>query len=65
MEFYITNISDKTITVRARTEDENGNLLGDLMKDLTPGSSIFGYSFEQLKEMGPGVHKMRGQQDEY
>jgi hypothetical protein len=57
MKFYIRSVSPEHVSVRARAESEDGGMVGDLFRDIKPEQSIFGYTFEELQELGPGEHE--------
>jgi hypothetical protein len=46
---------DALIVLNARAE-EPGGALGDLHDEITPGQSFLGWSFEELKQLGTGMH---------
>lgn len=54
MKFYIQSVTPESLTVRAESD---GGLVGDSFTDIKPGQSIFGYTFEELQELGPGGHE--------
>jgi hypothetical protein len=45
-----------SVYLQARVEDEDR--LGDIMREIKPGSGFAGYSFEELLALGDGGHEL-------
>ena len=58
MEAVVRFLDDKTVLVQARSESEDGSTAGDVRRVLRAGDSVWGYSYEQWREMGDGSHEI-------
>ena len=58
MEAFVRFVDDKTVLVQARSESEGGSKAGDVSRELKAGDSVWGYSYEQWREMGEGSHEI-------
>ena len=56
MKVYLTfdEFENDTVTLRARAEHEDGTI-GDMIKDIRPTETFGPYTYEQLREHGPGI----------
>jgi hypothetical protein len=51
LKFHLSFYED-CVTLRARAESDNGDILGDMIVDVKPGETFGSYSYEQLREHG-------------
>jgi hypothetical protein len=58
MEALVRLVDDKTVLVQTRTESEDGSTAGDVCRGLKAGDSVWGYNYEQWREMGEGKHEI-------
>ena len=58
MEAVVRFVDDKTVLVQTRSESEDGSVAGDVSRELRAGDSVWGYSYEQWREMGEGSHEI-------
>ena len=58
MEALVRFVDDKTMLVQSRSESEDGSTVGDVCRELRAGDSVWGYSYEQRREMGEGNHEI-------
>ena len=58
MEAFVRLLDDNTVLVQARSESEDGSTAGDVCRELRAGDSVWGYSYEQWREMGEGSHEI-------
>ena len=56
MEAFVRFVDDKTVSVQSRSESKDGSTAGDVWRELRAGDSVWGYSYEQWREMGEGSH---------
>ena len=61
MEAFVRFVDAKTVLVQARSESEDGSPAGDVSRELRAGESVWGYSYEQWREMGEGRHESESQ----
>ena len=61
MEAVVRFVDDKTVLVQSRSESKDGSAAGDVCRELRAGDSVWGYSYEQLREMGEGSHEIAPQ----
>ena len=58
MEAFVRILDDKTMLVQSRSESKDGSMAGDVSRELRAGDSVWGYSYEQWREMGEGSHEI-------
>ena len=58
MEAVVRFLDDKTVIVQSRSESKDGSTAGDVSRELKAGDSVWGYSYEQWREMGEGSHEI-------
>jgi len=58
MEAFVRFVDDKTVSVQSRSESKDGSTAGDVCRELRAGDSVWGYSYEQWREMGEGSHEI-------
>jgi hypothetical protein len=58
MEAFVRFLDDKTVLVQSRSESQDGSPVGDVSRELRAGDSVWGYSYEQWREMGEGSHEI-------
>ena len=58
MEAVVRFVDDKTVLVQSRSESKDGSTAGDVCRELRAGDSVWGYSYEQWREMGEGSHEI-------
>ena len=58
MEAFVRFLDDKTVLVQSRSESKDGSPAGDVCRELRAGDSVWGYSYEQWREMGEGSHEI-------
>jgi hypothetical protein len=58
MEVVVRFVDDKTVSVQSRSESQDGSPAGDVSRELRAGESVWGYSYEQWREMGEGSHEI-------
>ena len=58
MEAVVRFVDDKTVLVQSRSESQDGSPPGDVSRELRAGESVWGYSYEQWREMGEGSHEI-------
>ena len=58
MEAVVRLLDDKTVLVTSRSESKDGSIAGDVCRELSAGDSVWGYSYEQWREMGEGSHEI-------
>ena len=58
MEAFVQFLDDKTVAVQSRSEAKDGSAAGDVCRELRAGESVWGYSYEQWREMGEGSHEI-------
>ena len=58
MEAFVRFVDDKTVSVQSRSESKDGSTAGDVSRELRAGDSVWGYSYEQWREMGEGSHEI-------
>ena len=61
MEVVVRFVDDKTVSVQSRSESQDGSPAGDVSRELRAGESVWGYSYEQWREMGEGSHEIGAQ----
>ena len=59
MEAFVQIVDDKTVLVQSRSESKDGLTAGDVCRELRAGDSVWGYSYEQWREMGEGSHEIK------
>ena len=52
MQFCILEISSEEIRIAVRAESEDGKMIGDIVGEVRPGGSFFGFGFDELTEWG-------------
>ena len=58
---YVSETEDGRLIVRARAEGPGG-LVGDFVDEMAPGDPpLFGYTYEELREHGPGELPMKSE----
>jgi len=58
MEVVVRLLDDNKVLVQTRSESEDGSTAGDVCRELRAGDSVWGYSYEQWREMGEGSHEI-------
>jgi hypothetical protein len=58
MEAFVRFLDDKAVLVQFRSESKDGSTAGDVRRELRAGDSVWGYSYEQWREMGEGSHEI-------
>ena len=58
MEAFVRFVDDKTVSVQSRSESKDGSTAGDVCRELRAGESVWGYRYEQWREMGEGSHEI-------
>jgi len=58
MEACVRFLDEKTVVVQSRSESSDGSTAGDVCRELKAGDSVWGYSYEQWREMGEGSHEI-------
>ena len=58
MEAFVQIVDDKTVLVQSRSESKDGLTTGDVCRELKAGDSVWGYSYEQWREMGEDSHEI-------
>jgi len=58
MEAFVRFLGDKTVVVQSRSESKDSSTEGDVRRELRAGDSVWGYSYEQWREMGEGSHEI-------
>ena len=58
MEAVVRFLDDKTVLVQSLSESKDGSTAGDVCRELRAGDSVWGYSYEQWREMGEGSHEI-------
>ena len=56
MEAVVRFVDDKTVLVQSRSESKGGSTANEVCRELRAGDSVWGYSYEQWREMGEGSH---------
>lgn len=59
MEAVVRFVDDKTVLVQTRSDSQAGSPAGDVSRELRAGDSVWGYSYEQWREMGEGRHEIK------
>jgi hypothetical protein len=58
MEAVVRFMDDKTVLVQSRSESKEGSTANEVSRELRAGDSVWGYSYEQWREMGEGSHEI-------
>ena len=58
MEACVRFLDEKTVVVQSRSESSDSSTVGDVCRELRAGDSVWGYSYEQWREMGEGSHEI-------
>ena len=58
MEAFVRFLDEKTVVVQSRSESSDSSTAGEVCRELKAGDSVWGYSYEQWREMGEGSHEI-------
>jgi hypothetical protein len=58
MEACVRFLDEKTVVVQSRSDSSDGSTAGDVCRELRAADSVWGYSYEQWREMGEGSHEI-------
>ena len=58
MEALVRFLDDKTVRVQSQSESKDGSTAGGVSRELRAGDSVWGYNYEQWREMGEGSHEI-------
>ncbi len=56
MTIFLSFIGPQRILIQVRLE--SGTARGDISRQIAPGEDFFGYTYQELRDMGEGEHRI-------